>query len=351
MTIGQQRTARFSSTIAQRARSSYTSRFVKAWGDATLRVARYAIALGALATITPFCSTFAAETELVSPIGDFAIVEPIDGPGMLDTYGETAPDPTWNIVQWDIPGGKLSPFKTVSPTVFRAQAPEAEVTVTRGRDPEKVDLRQDGALLPCLENGKPRESDLFLGPNGDNLRNIKRGMMPARPDAPALTGMARLVLRVTTSASFVRARTDKGCVVNQAGSLIGIVLSDFAAEPRQTMFYQLTLSHFCGDGPPERLKICNTPVTALAPYFTKDPFGIDDAMPLTGQSYVKAGEIRNIEMDILPRLKRVIETGPGSLDRDPSHWVLGSVYLGQHIWGDVRGETSWSDFHLTADSP
>jgi hypothetical protein len=294
---------------------------------------------------------FAVETELVSPIGDFTIVEPVDGPGMLDTYGETAPNPTWNIVQWNIPGGSLSPFKPVSPMVVPAQAPEAEVTVTRGNDPESVDLRQDGVLLPCLENGEPRESDLFLGPNGNNLRNVKLGMMPARPDTLPLTTMIRLMLRVTTSASFARAQTDKGCTVNQAGSLVGIVLSDFAARPRQTLFYQLTLSHFCGGGPPERVKICNAPVTVLAPYFTQNPFGTDDALPLTGQPYVKGGEIRKIEMDILPRLKRVIETGPGGIDRDPAHWVLGSVYLGQHIWGDVRGQSSWSDFHLTAERP
>lgn len=328
----------------------------KAWVSVTLCVVRYAIALGALATITAtFAFTaipaFAAETELVSPIGDFTIVAPVNAPGMLDTYGETAPNPTWSIMQWDIPRGNLSPFKPVSPTAVRAQAPEAEVTVSRGNDPENVDLRQDGALLPCLENGKPRESDLFLGPNGNNLRNVKLGMMPGRPDGPSLTTMTRLVLRVTTSASFARAQPDKGCVVNQAASLIGIVLSNFAAKPWQTMFYQLTLSHFCGGGPGERVKICNALATALAPYFTKNPFGTDDALPLTGQPYVKAGEVRKIEMDILPRLKRAIETGPGGIDRDPSHWVLGSVYLGQHIWGDVRGETSWSDFHLTADSP
>jgi hypothetical protein len=60
-------------------------------------------------------------------------------------------------------------------------------------------------------------------------------------------------------------------------------------------------------------------------------------MPLTGQRTVDPGEIRSIDMDVLPRHKLVIETEPGDIDRDPSHWVLSGVYLGQHIWGDVRG--------------
>jgi len=298
--------------------------------------------------ITP---AFAAGTELVSPISDITIIEPVSRPGMLGTYGATGPNPTWNIAQWDIPGGKLSPFTTVSRTVFQARAPEAEVTVIRDAGPERVELRQDGALLPCLGNGEPRESDLFLGPNGNNLRNVRLGMMPARPGAPSLTAMSRLVLRVTTGATFARAQTDKGCVVNQAGSLIGIVLSNFVARPTQTMFYQLTLSRFCGGGPPERLRICNAPARAPWPYFLKNPFGTDDHLPLTGQGYLKPRETRKIDMDILPRLKLVIETGPGTIDRDPSHWVLGSVYLGQHIWGDVRGDSSWSDFHLVAVPP
>lgn len=311
-------------------------------------IVRCAIVLAVLAAPAP---AFAAETELVSPIGDFAIVEPDARPGLLDTYGATAANPTWSIAQWDIPGGVLSPFEAVSSTVFQARAPEAEVIIVRGDDAEKVGLRQDGAVLPCLRDGKPRESDLFLGPNGDNLRNVELGMAPARPDAPSLTAMMRLRLRVTTSASFARALTDKGCVVNQAGSLIGVVLSNFVAKPQQTMFYQMILSRFCGAGPPERLAICNAQVTAPAPYFTANPFGSNDQLPLTGQGYLKPGEIRDIDMDILPRLRLVIETGPGEIDRDPSHWVLAGVYLGQNIWGDVRGESSWSNFHLTAVTP
>jgi hypothetical protein len=70
-----------------------------------------------------------------------------------------------------------------------------------------------------------------------------------------------------------------------------------------------------------------------------------------GQRYIATGEIRKVIVDILPRLRLVVESGPGEIDRDPSHWVLGGVYLGQHIWGDVRGESSWSDFHLIALTP
>ncbi len=270
---------------------------------------------------------------------------------MLNTYGETEPGATWNIGQWNIPAGKLSAFEAVSATEFRARASEAEVIVSRKESPERVTLRQDGAWLPCLNDGQPRKSDLFLGPNGDNLRGAKPGMKPARANAPSLMTMSSLKLRITTSASFARSQTDKGCEVNQGGSLVGIVLSNFLAKPQQTMFYQLVLSRFCGGGPPERLKLCNASPEEPAPYFTKNPFGTDDQLPLAGQSYIAPGETRKIEMDILPRLRLVIATGPGDIDREPSHWVLGGVYLGQHIWGDVRGETSWSDFHLVATTP
>lgn len=316
----------------------------------SLRTTHRAMAAGAIvsAALTAAIPVSADEIELVSPIGDLAIIEPYDRPGMLDTYGATAPNPTWSIAQWSIPGGKLSPFGAVSPSVLQARAPEAEVTVVRGNGPETIGLKQDGALLPCLGNGQPRESDLFLGPNGDNLRNVRPGMTLARPKTPSLTAMTRLRMRVRTGASFARAQSDKGCVVNQAGSLIGVVLSNLAAKPPQTMFYQLILSRFCGGGPPERLKLCHARATGLQPYFTKNPFGANDHLPLAGQPYLSPGEIRVIDMDILPRLKLAIETGPGEIDRDPSHWVVGGIYLGQNIWGDVRAESSWSDFRLTA---
>lgn len=290
--------------------------------------------------------------DLVVPMRDFVLLEPSDpGPSGPETYAATGLAPEWNIAQWNIPGGKLSPFlvhHAGRSTILYSHAAAASVTIVRGAgaEHESARLRQDGAVLPCVDgDGKPRESDLFIGPNGQNTP-LKSGMLRSGDGMPTLAEMSGLFQTVTLSARYGLAHTKKGCAVNQAGAIIGVVLSDLVASPPQTMFYQISLNSFCGPGTAERIQLCTSAHRQPAVYFPTNPFGTDDALPLAGQPFLRNGERRTVRLDLLPRLTLVIATGPAGIDRDISHWKIGGLYLGQHIWGDVTMETTWQDFRL-----
>jgi hypothetical protein len=233
--------------------------------------------------------------------------------------------------------------------ILYSHAAAASVTIIReaGTEHESVGLRQDGAVLPCVGgDGKPRESDLFIGPNVQNTPALKSGMLRSGDGIPTLAQMSHLFQTVTLSARYGPARTKRSCAVNQASAIIGVVLSDLVASPPQTMFYQISLNRFCGPGTAERVRLCTSAPRQPAVYFPTNPFGTDDALPLAGQPFLANGETRTVRLDLLPRLTLVLSTGPEGIDRDVSHWKIGGLYLGQHIWGDVTMETTWQDYHL-----
>jgi hypothetical protein len=75
---------------------------------------------------------------------------------------------------------------------------------------------------------------------------------------------------------------------------------------------------------------------------------VDDWLPLLGQPFLAEGERREIAVDLLPRLRQLIASGPEEMDHDPAHWVIDSAYAGQHIWGDFRLASAWDGFQLVA---
>ena len=116
----------------------------------------------------------------------------------------------------------------------------------------------------------------------------------------------------------------------------------------QTMSYQLKISRVCGQSNTVHLNPCGNGPTKQEFYFGKNPFGVDDVLPLNGQPWVTNGQPRKIAVDILPRLLEAIRSAPASMDHDLSHWFVNSIYIGQHIWGDIDLTTEWQDFRLVA---
>jgi hypothetical protein len=213
-----------------------------------------------------------------------------------------------------------------------------------------ITLSQDGDVLPCVgPGGQPRESDLFLSPNRTaNDFDVPGYVSPLH--AYSLTALQHLTVQATVSYTAEPATKSEVCGVAQGGALIAVILDNPVRH--QTLFYQLALTIVCGPQPAERLAFCakmrSEPWSNF--FFTKNPFGVDDRLPLLGQAFLAPGETRTIKADLLPRLIGFLKAGPLALDSDPSHWTIGGFYAGQNIWGGVKLTTHWSSVRLIADT-
>ncbi|MCB8877094.1 hypothetical protein [Acidisoma silvae] len=298
----------------------------------------------------------AGEVTLLKPLDSISIHSPVQPvpPGGPFPYTASGPAASWGVVAWDIPGGNLSAFSSVAAgaaTLSTSQSAEASVTVLRAsRGGTAITLSQDGAVLPCLTaGGQPRESDLFLSPNKQTNRLEIDGYTSALHANP-LTDLRHLYAAATVSYTATPSAKREICGVAQGGALIAVILDNRTAH--QTLFYQLALTTVCGPQPAPRLAFCakmrSAPWSNF--FFTKNPFGVDDKLPLLGQRFLMPGETRTLHVDLLPRLIGFLRAGPFALDSDPGHWTIDSFYAGQHIWGGVKLTTHWSSIQLVADT-
>jgi hypothetical protein len=314
------------------------------------------VGVAALLAAVPGTAAKAATIDLVAPIQDLIILEPPDPPppGGPFMYGESGPSPNWNVAQWNIPGDKLSPFRMArvgNANGWVASASVMRVTLTRSGESAAVDLLEDGAALPCLSADRhPRELDLFLSPNGgqQNRPPAVQGMLALGANNPTLATMAHLYASGTVGVAWGVASSRKHCANNQGSALISIVLNDSHKQAGQTIFYQLNLDTFCLRDPVDEMKSCRGPSHGPVGFSRTNPFGFDDDLASFDAKPAPPERPGKLTVDLLPRLLDVVQRTGEAGDRDPSHWVVGGVYIGLHIWGDVTLHTTWSDFRLQA---
>ncbi len=308
---------------------------------------------GVVALLSAGATAHAAELRLLQPFGIFALREPPDPPppGGPFTYSVTGSAPNWFISQWNIPGEKMSPFlrsTTGDSTVFEAHAAAASVRIVAAGPATTVTLEQNGAILPCSKaDGRPREFDLFISP-GKLLGPAGGAETNSAGLSVSLAGADSLIETAAIAPRFARIEQDKGCATNKANDMIALILYDKAVRPAQTFFYQLALNRFCGRASVARTRECAGPPPSYNFFSNRSPFGADDFLPLVGAPFIRSGEQQSFRVDVLPRLKQIINAGPPNMDHDVSHWVVDGLYAGQHIYGDVVLSTEWRDFQITA---
>lgn len=307
----------------------------------------------AIFVVLPLLGTLAAPAPpvpLVGPFGDFALRDPAEPtkPGPPDFYTASGPNPGWQIGQWNIPGGRLSPFlasRLGEVEILTSTSPEATVRIIRAPGRRAIELIQDGAVLPCTDaNGDYRESDLLFGPKDRSAAGANALTTGVTP----LGRLRSLVLTMVVSVRWGMTTLPKGCTVNQGAALASIVLNNLSMHPPQTLFYNVSVNPPCGPGPAARVRLCVGGTKAPIFYFKHNPFGVADQLPLLGQPYLKQGEFRTITLDLLPRLQQLIASSPEEMDHDPSHWVVDNIYAGQHIWGDFTLMSLWERFQVVA---
>jgi hypothetical protein len=316
-----------------------------------------ALALLSFATAAGLRGTAVASAEsrlMFKPPFDFSIRDSREppAPGGPRPYTATAPNSAWSVIAWNIPGGDLPPFqrsKSGGDTVFVSRAAEAGVTVVQQPDGQaSYSFSQDGAALPCnTPKGKPRESDLFAHPN-DAQNKFETNAYLAKIGSIKIGDLKSLISVATLSYNARLSVLRRECSVAQGAAVIALILRDFV--DRQTLFYQMELSQACGLQPGPREARCEHLTKTPRPNFfaRKTPFGIDDPLPLHGQPFLADGETRKLSIDLLPRVKIAIATGPQGMSRDPSHWTVTGYYNGQIIFGGLRLETTWANVSLIA---
>lgn len=298
-------------------------------------------------------SASAGEIDLLRAFGDFALREPPDPPppGGPKTYSATGQSPQWFVSQWNIAGGKLSPFvksQAGQETIFTSQAPEADVRIIRTPTSQTVILGQNGTVLPCLGNtGRPRESDLFI--STQPLAGLGSATATQRAAMGDLSTLTALREAVDITAQFGPTEKSKGCQVNKGGAVTALILSNPVVHPGQTLFYQLSLGGVCRQDVPRG--ICNPPAKGLVFYSNKNPFGVNDTLALVSGSSIVDGQNRKFDIDLLPRLRQAIASAPAGMDRELSHWYVKGAYAGHIIWGDVVVQSTWKNYQIIAVAP
>ncbi len=299
-------------------------------------------------------SAWAESFELVRPFGDFALMEPALPPptGGPFPYAATGSAPGWSIAQWNIPDGKLPTFSendTTSGKAFQSSAAEAAIHVEKTPGGVILSLSQDGSVLPCLwpSTGRPRESDLLFAPQKPSRAPGYGAFSEKAADLPGLTGLSHLWLTMTVSMHGTESHQQNGCAVNKGSVIFALVLNNGPAH--QTLFYQLALGFVCL---PERTaQACGPNMDKAAFFSSKNPFGIDDKLPLFGTNWLGQDEPRTIHVDLLPRLLDLIRHGPAGMQNDNNSWRLDGLYAGQAIWGGTTIQTRWRDVSLVATTP
>jgi hypothetical protein len=284
----------------------------------------------------------ADEIRAFAPPYEFALKEPADPPasGGPATYATTGAYPAWGIAAWNIPGDRLPPFtvrRDRGRSVFETANRVASVKVIQEDGKARYTLAQNGAHLPCEgANGRAREFDLFVASEGPALAT----------QLPALGGMKALIQTVKLAVHTETPATSNGCAVSQGAAMLALVMDNEVS--RQTLFYQLRLNLFCGQGTKDWARTCRGTVVSpeLTFFSAKNPFGIDDYLPLTGNGWLQDDRSYALRLDFLPRLLAALRQAPPGLDRNPDHWRLTRAYHGQHIWGDVSMRSEWSDLDL-----
>lgn len=122
--------------------------------------------------------------------------------------------------------------------------------------------------------------------------------------------------------------------LNQGGFLSAVVFRN--VDNGNRFFYQL------------ELRSVNKPPCQEWWDWSGPRWGYSDTITNYGKPIPRLGRRAFYHLDLLPRLKQVLQNASNGIDTDLSHWVVIGTYHGSHIWGNVRLTSVWDSFSLHA---
>jgi hypothetical protein len=258
--------------------------------------------------------------------------------GVIPTGDNTvAPNPTWNIAQWGTPLALQPKFGPASGWINANNVSRVQYYATEASGTNVYEFAQNGntGALPCNT-----EFDLFLGTNDPQTYAGKPdGFVQSAP----LSTLTAATMSVGTKVTYEQ--FNRRCALNFAGYVSAIILTNPTAG--QTLFYQIYLRDSRG----------TTPNMAWCPDYENSANGafcVDDAVTVLGGTRVLANSVRvNNTLNVLPRIKTILASAHKKananvvLDRDPAHWMIQNVYIGQLIQGGMIPTSRWYNYSFT----
>jgi hypothetical protein len=288
-----------------------------------------------------------------------------DQAGRIPMYGATERKASWYIAAWNNPGGDLPPFRShigsSSSRIFDTKADAASVHLEKSVSGTTVTLWQNAERMPCqLPDGGPGEFDLLAGMNHPSVNPTVPDASLSRPRSYGLDQLSNIAslheqVEVEQLLDDVPHRQNQ-CQVNQGNLMIGVVLRNVQARPKQILFYQLALRTICHFG--ATYEACLARRNRSGFWWTGDMipgqpnvptrrFGYRDTLATFGHKMLPDAGPVVFSVDLLPVLNRLLRSKQHGLDPDLSHWRIASAYFGQNIWGAVRLSSKWSNFELS----
>ncbi len=259
----------------------------------------------------------------------------------------------WYISQWSNPSpltslsGSADSFCSSSPLWSKTSATTRICWMPNGIGNYKVELAHDGGALPCgagspvYNPSEPSEFDLLIGNNPHSVPTQFQ-------NSPTLDKLDNLKFSFGFQPTYtkVTVRCGAGTTnpwLDQTTALAALTLTNSTG---QTLFYQLLLNR----SNPNLNDVCSGNPEW---FFSAGPtYGVSDYMGTAfGISCPKTGGARQAyNLDLMPRLKTLIQNSPTGMDKDLSHWKVGGFYMGSLIYGSGNMTTLWDNISLVGNS-
>ena len=229
-------------------------------------------------------------------------------------YGASNSAADWHVTQWNTPANDLPKFLN-----NRVQNANQRAVV----HPNFHEIAQTGVRVNCgLEFGA------YVG---TNKSNVYPAHTTAGTESVPLSQMAELKHSFSLYPKFNYIHNTNRCALNIGGHLTAVVFKNTSTN--HVFFYQLRLSNYGFTGSPVWWNGWNGPA-----------WGFGDELSAYNASAASNGNWNSYNIDILPRIKQLLNNQMGQQDFD--NWVVSASYHGSHTWGDVTLTGYWKNVKL-----
>jgi hypothetical protein len=278
--------------------------------------------------------------------------------GQVTVSGETSSTANWSFVQSGAPE-TMGPFSLIGPASYASLSTATQAFADDSSGTWLATIYQNGTAAPCTTpSGSASEFDVFLQPTTftNKLGSALDPAYTSSADFPMLSQLTSMTLTGTFTLDNEGPVNGPACASDKASAKYGLVFSDNAVNPPETLSYSVQTANFCLSGcvknPPKLLWFW-TGAEAPYPNTKKNSdgvpavnFGISDVPQSFGQSEGTEGTPLAMNYNLLPELFSLISSGNYGIDPVLSHWQLDGVSYGDAVWGNTFFWSSWQNVML-----
>lgn len=274
------------------------------------------------------CSILFAAGAVAPP--NALYIAPLEWDGTLyGPVGCTSCQPTWHIAQWNIPEELPDQWLNLSDGWYTANE---HGRVKYYNSSSRYEIAQNGTNgLSC-----GLEYNLFISPtinDGANYPTFPSGFTPSVP----LNELGYIIHSV--GSRVVYEQVNSGCGLNYVAYTTAMIFTN--SYNNQVFYYQIILRDSRGIQPDK-----SWAPTLHGPI----EYCLDDGIHVYNKSYLTKGGSRKVYLiNILTRVKTILQSGDYGIDTNLAHWRLTGSYIGHLLQGKVIPTSQWDSYALTAN--